>query len=880
MIALLTRGDGRNIFGFICYTPAIYSKMRDSIFVLGLCLGLSDSLRLREGFRSLRAQESDVLSCPGGFIATNSPLNSIARMRTDSDGRTVFLYTCNRGYVASLPDAKGGSPRQFTVQCRNDSSGNVTAPTQVTCVRGSCNLDALSNIQHATLTVSNGSIPIDSSVTIECNAGYTIDGVSSGPQTRQLTCDQDTQLTPVYVDNDCKPVSCGSLTVPSDSQIVRGQEGQYKKKLFYGDVVELRCNEGFFFKPPSSLSTGLQTFSLTCNEMGNVVSLEDPTALVPGVCSPLHCGVIPRFNGSDPIARPTATVGIGDVVQYVCDRGASFVNSTGLSTVPVSKNHWTNSISSMIPKITHFGVNCVYDKIQEAAVYDTDPAIARCETELCPFPNIQIPPSVVLLSNSNISTSVYHVGDKISFACAPGYAMKGQSSGEFEAVCDAEKKDWIFEESFDACELAKCKPVSEISKNLINNMYPPRGDVILSVGESIETHCEEGFVSEFSLMEKNHQDPTLIEIFCNKDATFSASGKCVKQCGPLPSVPLKAVASIADGSEYVAGNQLVSSVKFSCVEGHSVDGNFVNSNNTVQNLFCSSSFLSSVQSLKACQPVQCGLPPSLPNATWFQSNPVNQYFSGQSLNYTCNPGYGVLDSISEKKVVAHSIQGNCTDNGWRYSSPQNGCSLVTCPSDPHLGNGKFVPAHDASILVGESIEFECDPGFAAPSDIVKLTCTDSGDYSPSNYGTDMCKPIVCPPLPASILGGAKPSNVHSLSYGDQPIEFLCNPDWNLPPIKVSCNQDGTYLIDGAACVEPYCDSFPAQILKNSVPAGPVNASLHTIMSVGCAPGFTASDLSIRYQVECLGPGTWKPLNPAYSTGCSLTSPESEPIVVR
>jgi hypothetical protein len=164
--------------------------------------------------------QGQVVSCPSGFINTDIPENSLPRIRTDSDGRSVYMFTCNRGYVASRPDPGAESPRQFTVQCRSDASGNITAPTEVSCVRGSCSLDALSDVKHATLNLSNASVPVDSTVTIACNEGFTIDGVAGGPRSRQLTCDQDARLTPLYPDNDCRAVSCGKVSVFENAQLL------------------------------------------------------------------------------------------------------------------------------------------------------------------------------------------------------------------------------------------------------------------------------------------------------------------------------------------------------------------------------------------------------------------------------------------------------------------------------------------------------------------------------------------------------------------------------------------------------------------------------------------------------------------------------------
>ena len=834
--------------------------------------------------RDLFVGQGDVVSCPGGFINTNIPANSLPRIRSDSDGRSVYLLTCRRGFVASH-QVDSQRPRELTVQCRKDSSGNITAPTDISCVPASCKLDALSSIKHAKLSLSNTSVPVDSAVTIVCDEGYTIDGISSGPTSRQLTCDQNANLSPLYSANDCQAVACGSLGVPDNAHIT--SDHKVRQKVFYGDVVQFQCNAGFFYHP--SASTKL-AFSLTCDRRGYMVSPEDPSSLIAGRCIPLHCGVIPQFSGSDPIARSTSTVGIGDVVKYVCARGAYFSNSTSSSSAVVSKSHWSNSISSMLPKISSFSVTCVYDSLQETAVYDTDPSIARCEAEPCPPPNFNLPLSVVVSKPPPPAGHIYRVGDVVSFACAQGYLLYGQPSSvppnEITAECTSEKK-WVLSDGFEACKIGQCKMLSDILPSLLANiLLPVNSDLskTLKIGDSIPANCDSGYVGGG------------VKIFCDETGNFAVSGKCLRQCGPLPPLPLNAtlLGYDKDRTSYVPGGLLVGNVTFSCIKGHTVDGKITSNANSLQTLSCSGNannffanpFNVPVSSLRACQPVQCGMPPAIPNAHWYLSGQKIslQYFYGQNLLYSCNQGMGVEapSSNGAKLFSSNTVQANCTENGWSLSA--TACSLVTCSNEPVLAHARIISGNEKpNLLVGDLIKIQCDPGFAAPghhsNDTLGLTCQNNGDFSPGNYRSDMCRPIVCPPLPNTVLGALKPrSDVESLSYTDQPVEYTCNADWKLPPIKVSCNEDGNYLVEGSECVKPVCKTLPPG-LANSVLASTAMASLHSITTVGCSSGFTTTDFSIQYQVECMGPGIWMPLNTAYSSGCPLPVSKTDPIVV-
>ena len=108
-----------------------------------------------------------------------------------------------------------------------------------------------------------------------------------------------------------------------------------------------------------------------------MVLINDPTALVPGECVPIPCGPAPSYGGSDVVAKPTDSVVVGSQLQYVCARGAFFTNTTA-PLPPLSASHWTNSIQAMVPKMTAFKVQCILDKLNNVAVYDTDPARTVC----------------------------------------------------------------------------------------------------------------------------------------------------------------------------------------------------------------------------------------------------------------------------------------------------------------------------------------------------------------------------------------------------------------------------------------------------------------------------------------------------------------------
>lgn len=311
------------------------------------------------------------ISCPTDFIP-EALLNAVPFVRRGSSGKMVAVYRCNRGLVTSAKEGRTESPREVEVKCRRGPNGGVIAPANFTCVPGFCALDVLRELEHARVTEAKRSISVDSTVTIECDKGYTIDGVASGPKTRELRCDQDTSLTPLYTpfeDNDCKPIRCGEINVPENAHIVSNHKAL--QRPHYNDIVKFKCDEGFFFQPASvnsRIPAGTFAFSYRCVYSGEMISVEDPESIVPGKCVPAKCPAPPEYIRADVVAKLTDHVYVGQEVKYVCQRGSNFINSTTIS----------KQLQRFIPPKSEFKISCIWDQAEKVGVYDTDPSIARC----------------------------------------------------------------------------------------------------------------------------------------------------------------------------------------------------------------------------------------------------------------------------------------------------------------------------------------------------------------------------------------------------------------------------------------------------------------------------------------------------------------------
>ena len=861
-----------------------YSDMRVSSALCASLVQLSAGLKsAREVARSLRAELSGPVSCPANFMP-EPIVNTIVSTWKNDQGLMEVVYRCNRGYVASNSDASSAAPREFTAACVANIDGSFSTHTMTTCIPGRCSVDPLTSLRNATLSLSDPKVGIDSMVTIQCSAGHSIDGLPTGPRSRQLSCDQDTKLVPLsdpISDNDCKPVTCGPLTVPDNALIRAGARD--KQTMTYGQSVDFTCKEGFYFKPTGTVDFSTKsTFTFTCDDGGNMVLINDPTALVPGECVPIPCGPAPSYGGSDVVAKPTDSVVVGSQLQYVCARGAFFTNTTA-PLPPLSASHWTNSIQAMVPKMTAFKVQCILDKLNNVAVYDTDPAIARCEAELCVPPQTVLPSNVVRKTGSG---DRYFVGDSVEYVCAPGYLYKGKpvsdgSEPELITAKCSDAKEWELDDTFDQCIIGQCDYLSKVPAELLSNTQPDGGldpTVKLAVKDSVDARCMLGYAS-------NKTGADTIAITCDGNGHYVADSACVRQCGPLPRIPLHTTAALNGSTTvYHVGESITSTAIFTCDDGFSIDGKPVTSDNTVQTLACSDTpavtpFTPTADALKPCIPVVCGLPPTLPNARWVTSSPVKQYAAGETVDYKCDDGFG---KFVNGTVEGTGVQVACTKTGWTHDS-DNGCAKITCSNKPTVANGRVVGGNDKdNLAVGDVLEVQCDSGFSVPNfdhnDKVALTCSVSGDFLPINYGSTMCKPIQCPDLPDSLLNAVKASSVTSLKFGDDPVQYKCIPAWNLPAITVRCQEDKTYEVTGEECVLPVCEALPDS-MENVVPTNGTSP-MTTRLDLACETGFMTPDSALEFKVECRGPGTWAPLNAGDANGCSVKVGDLEPILVR
>ena len=813
-------------------------------------------------------------SCPKDIIP---PIvaNSSSSPDMDTFGNSIFRYRCNYGYVASNRTNDAASPQEFTARCEPTGPGGaLQVEVKSGCTIGYCNMTSLVGLRNSHISPSPASnATVGTVVSLNCATGFSIDGSANGPRSRQYTCQPDISWSPVISDPDCSPVSCGAVQPFPNAVITSGQ--RLSQKVFYNTTITYQCAPGYIFRPPMGSPSTSSSFSMVCSDSGSMVPKDHPDSVSPGSCVPLTCASpAPTFAKADLVGSPSDSIELGTQIQYVCKMGTFFNNNT--DTIPIGRS--SSSISS-------FKTTCIQNS-DGSMGFDTNPNSAGCYAEPCVNP--PIPPSTARFANN--TPTQFFVGDTVRYVCADGYLYRGvpvpvgSPQPTIDATCN-DDKNWVLDEgAFSVCIPGQCDSLAAVPPDLLQNVNTkllgsPTDHMAL--GAKLEMECEDGFYSA--------KNSSTLVLSCNQEGQFEVSGKCVRRCGPLPVVPENAVATVSDGSPYQSGESLLASVvvKFTCKSGYSLDGKQVSSgvNNTVQSFKCSSipgiAEFDPPPSSATCVRISCGYPPSRANAQWVLNSPHQDYKSGDIVKYTCADGMGVFGNNG--KVVSTSYDYRCTDSGWESDdATRNECKKITCSANPVIGNGSLSGPFTETVSVGDVVGVECQYGFEAAElkNKAGITCTNSGDYSPSNYATDMCKPVQCPTLPSTILGASKVGDKSDLRFGEAPVMYSCDPSWGLPMIQVKCLQDKTYQVDGEQCVEPTCGTTVASGMMNVAPMTNATSSIGTVANARCQNGFTAKDNSVQFQVKCATGAQWAPVDASYKDGCPLSTETTEAVLIR
>lgn len=670
------------------------------------------------------------------------------------------------------------SSHSLTSKCQASGSWSLVS---FTCLKVQC---------PSFPTIANGnvlgdSITFGSNISVLCDVGFIITGES------HITCLSNGSWSIAQFPS-CKRIACPIPDIISNGNV------RYNE-LYVGDSVQYSCATGFELVGNSKrICTGSGQWS------GNKP-----------YCQRVVC--------SDPPIHPNAVVSINTTEYYSSDeitysclpgytmtvQGRLLCNSKGLweGTAPTCtkiKCEQPSYIANGDPHFTDitFGSAVTYT-CRSGYVLSGSTSMTCLETGSWSGARPTCNPvdcgPATPIEDGVIVGDVYTYGNSVTYICDEGFELNGAS----DLICRADR---TWSNPPPLCQRINCGPPPTVSDaDILGNNFFFQGVVTYT--------CHSGY--------KMRGDATIV---CGSNAKWSSNvTRCeLITCGEPPEIPNARVS--------VSGQRSNSLATYMCSNGYTMVGDPI--------AVCTNTGVWSVSKRFSCDPVDCGSPPSITNATvsyksttfssyavyrcqqgyslqgndriqcggsglWDSSLPVcvmelcpapdlpsnviidsGTYRSGDSLVFRCSDGYDLLGS----KTIA------CTASGTWSSSVPN-CQIVHCPRETGVLNTQDF---NQEFPYGETRSASCKDGFETAGSL-DVTCQSNGKWStPTGY----CRKFFCGKPPVTDMINIIRVQGRSYSYRDQ-VRYQCRP--GIQPIRnppiITCLDTGQW--DGEiACYLP------------------------------------------------------------------------------
>jgi hypothetical protein len=268
-----------------------------------------------------------------------------------------------------------------------------------------------------------------------------------------------------------------------------------------------------------------------------------------------------------------------------------------------------------------------------------------------------------------------------------------------------------------------------------------------------------------------------------------------------------------------------------------------------------------------CALIECRQPESIANGSVTTTNSMPPILPGTKAVYRCDVGF-VISGQSEIECVG--------DGKWVGTVPR--CLPVACRPIGDVAHGTV---SGREFTFGGRIHFSCDAGYVidGPSDAV--TCTETGDWKPSQTPTCTLRP--CPTPPPVEHGLAIVDKVHqtlSPVFGDS-VNYACDAGYQLVGSSSrKCIENGTWSPDAPSCTKVTCR--PPTAVDHATIVGGTRKSANTsddglqlyvpgsVIRYRCATGFAINGKETR---SCRSDGSWTgPMPKCVAVNC--TAPAS------
>ncbi|XP_021351273.1 sushi, von Willebrand factor type A, EGF and pentraxin domain-containing protein 1-like [Mizuhopecten yessoensis] len=790
--------DGKTVGSIASYTC-------DEGFVL---VGSNTSRCLSDGRWSGNVQFCNIIRCAGSFSLQNGDIEN----EFNNVYETVLSFRCNEGFVMIGNSA---------ITCQSDGTWNGTEPTcnQIECespeklLNGEVNFNSLAYGSVVTYTcetgfeangtltricelngnwsgvaptctaiacsppqsIENGEIlgnnyHLGSQIRYRCNSGFILDSVSfrlcmyskmwSGPEP------------------NCNKVRCILPRTPPNARITSPRQPNY----FYGDTVQLECNEGY------ELTRGHHTRRCEATRKWSrpiprctIIMCDDipakpnaMTNLLNGTTTyksmvEVRCNEGFKSIGGSVVTATCELSGRWSAVRIECSR-AECEDLPIISNARVSGDSFLYGDTLTVECIDGYSINgdtqlsCQGDGSWWSAIAPT------CSIISCGNPGE--------FENGQIEGSLFDFNHEIVYACGIGYELVGSE----RRTC---QQNGLWSGSVPTCRLITCT-VPAIWKG-----SPSSVKVQYVVDDIVSYNCDEGYVMVGNT-----------DLVCTSDGSWNGTlPQCDRITCPQPE-------RIFNGEVMTNGEVYQSRAIFSCDEGFELEG--------VKVLMCIENGKWSAE-FPVCNPVSCGEPTFVANS----GRLGDLYTYGNLLTYFCEDGYTL-----EGDDVLVCLE----DATWSSFPPQ--CEPISCGTPPEIP--QTIRAGD-DFSFKNKVYYTCETGYELQGNSM-LRCAANSIWEGS---MPVCSAVDCgapPVLPHS-------TTIVFATTFDSVVTFRCNPGFTLrgdPMVK--CSANGTWSLDRSlSCLAVDCGP-PPTVPNSEVSVS--STTYPSEATYSCAAGFFMSENAV------------------------------------
>ncbi|OPJ89087.1 complement receptor type 1 isoform A [Patagioenas fasciata monilis] len=594
------------------------------------------------------------------------------------------------------------------------------------------------------------------SVTYTCNAGFPLHGEPN------IHCTTRDGKTGVW---SGPPPQCGAgCNAPPSLVFAEPKEPYNNQSVFpVGRTVNYVCRPGYTQQlgmPPAITCLENQTWS---------VALE--------FCKKVKCPPPPGIANGKASGQPSATHLPGSAVLYTCRDGYSLVGNGSITCTaagtwsrPRPRCEATGCKRPEIQNGRTMGLETAY-RVTDIVVFECDfgyalkgsqesqcqfggtwnPPVPICEKMLqCPSP-----PKIKNGQHASKDVKVFIPGVSVRYYCDPGYVLTGKTT-----VSCLTSGAWSI--PYPQCEVITCASPSVQNGDVAEGqsaVYPP--------GANVTFQCHPGFVLHGS----NEAECQLGGHWAPAIPTCEPALPC-----PPPPVIAHATHSAELGTNFTSGM----SVSYSCDPGYLLVGE--------AQLNCTSSGAWSAPAPR-CEGRLCPSPSAIDHGQ-HDGEGVGLFMPGESVNYSCDPGYSLIG-----KTTLY-----CTVNG-SWSIPYPWCEVVNC-TNPNIQNGDVVEGQSAVYPPGANVTFQCHPGFVLRGSN-EAECQLGGHWAPV---VPTCEPVLlqCPSPPNIDKGNHNSQGLEVFPAG-MVINYSCDPGYSLQgEASIYCTDSGNWSLPLPRCAGKQC----------------------------------------------------------------------------